>query len=433
MRLPEDLAKLSIPGFIIVLALNAAPVLAEFGPKELEAKIKEAKILPEGDRISSVIHGDEALVSKYKPASADDKQKNCKIEAILIGKEVMSAASNIKKVRVRFFERLAPSKYSEILVSAADIKAFAVGAISQDDLLASLDITSGTDHSSEQSLGSQATPASTTASQPSTEPGVQAGPLKEKRQRLLAQINVMQGQGANTSAFSKQFEIIENLAKSGDAEATAAALDKLTASVNDQQKIIDQRVSAIDTAATAANASKNEKPLTFIAERGPFQSERNYIACVLSQRQDKGIAVKQFVPIQTELNFYARRKDAATVRSKINTAYSYLRIPSLRDYMRNLPLSVAGQWTSDWGPVVLVVDSYGAVRGYWIQDGQRGTIKSGTFNPATRVLDFSYYTPIESANGTCRLFMSADRYSLSGRWSQNGQTGTWTMTRVPGT
>ncbi|MBX9720484.1 MAG: hypothetical protein K2X81_03725, partial [Candidatus Obscuribacterales bacterium] len=256
---------------------------------------------------------------------------------------------------------------------------------------------------------------------------------QDKRQRLLAQINVMQSQGANTSAFSKQFELIENLAKSGDADATSSALDRLTASVNDQQKIIDQRVSAIDTAAVAANSSKNEKPVAFMAESGPFQSERNYIACVLSQRQNKGIPVKQFAPLQTELNFYARKKDAATVRSKINTAYSYLRIPSLRDYMKNLPLSVAGQWTSDWGPVVFAVDAAGTVRGYWIQDGQRGTIKSGTFNPTKRMLDFSYYTPIESANGTCRLFMSADRYSLSGRWSQNGQTGTWTMTRVPGT
>ncbi|MBX9720305.1 MAG: hypothetical protein K2X81_02825, partial [Candidatus Obscuribacterales bacterium] len=174
MRLLEDLAKLSIPGFILVFATSAAPVMAEFGPKELEAKIKEAKILPEGDRISSVIHADEALVSKYKPVSPDDKQKNCKIEAILIGKEVMSAAPTIKKVRVRFFERLAPSKYSEILVSAADIKAFAVGAISQDDLLASLDITSGVEHSNEPSLGAQSSPVGNATSQPSAELSVQA-------------------------------------------------------------------------------------------------------------------------------------------------------------------------------------------------------------------------------------------------------------------
>lgn len=346
--------------FLALLCLSPAS-RAAITDKELDNNLQAAKLLHSGEKISASVGQDEVIVRKYKSTDAPvsrDYEKDCKIEAVLIARVVLEADSSAKKVKVRFFESKDPLGYAEIVVQPIHIKSFASGAISQNDLLSSLELSYGVEKAVAQS------PALSAVS-------VADGPLKEQRADLLTRINKMAEQGVNTQAYLNLFAQLEESARKGEKTTTLDLFDKLNTSVNDQQKALERRLRPQTTA--AARASKNEPGLppapgteggetehtsrfslenlgemnmeqlaykffkkrygVFTPARGPFQEERNYIAGELIKRQNQGLPVKQFEPMCNELNAYAKANDLATLRSKITNAYRFLHIPSLHEQM----------------------------------------------------------------------------------------------------
>jgi len=93
--------------------------------------------------------------------------------------------------------------------------------------------------------------------------------------------------------------------------------------------------------------------------------------------------------------------------------------------------TIAGVWTSDWGPVTISVDSAtGKVTGSWDQgDGKIGKITDGTFDSASGILKFSYYESWYDLNGSAQLTLSSDGKKLEGTWTQPGNSGIWIMSR----
>ncbi|MHC5763881.1 hypothetical protein, partial [Nostoc sp.] len=95
--------------------------------------------------------------------------------------------------------------------------------------------------------------------------------------------------------------------------------------------------------------------------------------------------------------------------------------------------SIAGKWSSDWGPV----EFNSNLTGQWNQGAGIGQIKDGTYDPKTRKLVFHYYQPWNDMNGTATLTLSEDGGQLSGGWTQqrgsnppgSGGSGGWTMKR----
>jgi choice-of-anchor C domain-containing protein len=101
---------------------------------------------------------------------------------------------------------------------------------------------------------------------------------------------------------------------------------------------------------------------------------------------------------------------------------------------------IDGLWDSNYGPVTLytkpATGGKRAVTGFWLQDtlsscataaGCRGEIKSGTFDPATGQLDFAYFQPWNTIEGTAKLTLTGTE--LVGTWTQPGNSGAWTLTR----
>jgi hypothetical protein len=97
--------------------------------------------------------------------------------------------------------------------------------------------------------------------------------------------------------------------------------------------------------------------------------------------------------------------------------------------------TVGGVWDSDFGPVTLTMGAAQGnqqipVTGFWVQpDGKQGTIRSGTFDPTSLVLDLTYFQPWNNAEGTARFTLSADGQTLKGQWVQANAKGDWTMKR----
>ena len=94
------------------------------------------------------------------------------------------------------------------------------------------------------------------------------------------------------------------------------------------------------------------------------------------------------------------------------------------------PVSLVGEWSSNWGPLEIKPDYTGS----WRQGGQIGKIKDSTYDPNTRKFVFHYYQPWNRMNGTATMTLSEDENTLSGEYIQNGgfaPSGSWTMTRDP--
>ncbi|MBI3972696.1 MAG: hypothetical protein HY332_15570 [Chloroflexi bacterium] len=94
------------------------------------------------------------------------------------------------------------------------------------------------------------------------------------------------------------------------------------------------------------------------------------------------------------------------------------------------------RWDSSFGPVTLqFLAAPGSaatipLRGSWDQGGgQIGEIRSGTYDAATRVLEFTYYQSWNNQNGTGRFTLSSDGKSGPGTYSQGSGSGSWTLSR----
>ena len=139
-----------LTGYIVALTLGLAacplvssPAFAMASESDVMHAIEKAKILAPTITFNARVSKDEVEVATYKNPKAVDK--DCKIEAVLIAKAVMDLSpGEVSRVTVYFYSSTALSRYKSLTVTAGDVKAFAAGAIGQDELLTSLKINEGT-------------------------------------------------------------------------------------------------------------------------------------------------------------------------------------------------------------------------------------------------------------------------------------------------
>lgn len=230
--------------FILLCLILTTPLctLAAVPIKVLENKIGAAKILPANEKFLLSTQGEEASLSKFKIERSKNPDRDAKIEAVLIAKIIIDADSSIKKVRTRFFEKSAPSNFSSITVRIGDIKSFASGAISQADLLGSLDQIAGTDPNSGMSAlmpaSTKVEPANASTVQSDSKTQVVEGPLKQQRSDLISRIGELKKGGVNTSAYESYFANIEETAKKNDERGTRDMVDKVSQNLESQEKAI---------------------------------------------------------------------------------------------------------------------------------------------------------------------------------------------------
>lgn len=120
---------------------------------DLKNAITQAKILGPDCRINVVTESNQAIVSTFIDKASKREDDDCKINAVLIAKNIMQMDSDVVKVKVLFYDVDAVN-FRQVVVKAGDVLAFGEGQIDNQKLLSSLEITRGIVVSS---------PASTTA------------------------------------------------------------------------------------------------------------------------------------------------------------------------------------------------------------------------------------------------------------------------------
>jgi CubicO group peptidase (beta-lactamase class C family) len=105
----------------------------------------------------------------------------------------------------------------------------------------------------------------------------------------------------------------------------------------------------------------------------------------------------------------------------------------------NANLGIAGSWDSTWGFITFQTAPVQgkkvlAVTGSYISGkGRNGVVKSGTFDPATGVLEFVYNEPWRNpSQGSARFKRAADGKHFKGSYQHGNERGDWSLTRVPG-
>jgi CubicO group peptidase (beta-lactamase class C family) len=106
---------------------------------------------------------------------------------------------------------------------------------------------------------------------------------------------------------------------------------------------------------------------------------------------------------------------------------------------QNASADIAGSWDSTWGFVTFRTapvrgkPSFAVTGSYISGKGLKGLIKSGTFDPATGVLEFVYEEPWRNpSQGNARFKRAADGKHFKGTYQQGKEHGDWMLTRVPG-
>ncbi len=365
--------QIKVATLTLLVCLLAFPQISEgsVGPREIESKLREAKILPASEKLATVLNGDQVIVYKFYPKASLNPEQDCKIDAVLISKIVISAFPQASKVRVRFVDLSDFTKYTEIAVGFSVLQSFSSGTITQEQLFKELDMLRGEEPKPPAPFAAGTTNG---GSDPAVS-SVLEGPLQAERAALQNEIHSLELQKVNITAYKSEFARLEDLAKKNDKEGTRDLLDRLNLSVSDQLKAIANRSKRVPLAhqtstssapsSSSVNTSTDTSPADtdpralkmkqmmelvlgggsaldqkqilytmgkahygdLAASPGDFENERSLISRVIIYKRDNlHRNVDDCVPRFKELNAYAENHAKDKAIKAINQFYQYLHI-----------------------------------------------------------------------------------------------------------
>lgn len=329
---------LNIAIFLACL-LGCASALAAVTADDLVAVVEKAKILSTDYQIRAALRAGEAEISTYRDPRANEK--DCKIDAVLVAKEVMAVdPKGITRVRVRFYDTTNPNRYREVSVREGDVKAFAVHQLSPEQLLSSIEITAG-------DLSRERTYSRGTAE-------VVAGPFKGERLQMLGRIQSLKERGVGVGAFQALFNRLEDQAGSGDQDSVIDGLNFLNRKLNEAEQNYNQShtartsgggASGVDEprnrrggqgappmrpASQADMATRLRQELGDDAPaQGPMLKRRYQVARKIRDLQDEGKIVDSYRRAYHDIEDAAARQDIPLLQLKLRVLEHQLGLPSL--------------------------------------------------------------------------------------------------------
>jgi hypothetical protein len=190
--------------------------------EKLSEVVRKSKILKPDSPLQIVIEGKEVRITTLRGAKSTDQ--DCKIDAALIAKNIFEAfPKKITRVKTQFGS---PEKNAldQVTVTEGDVKAFGSGAISENELLSSLELLNVISESKTES----------------NRIGVKAGPFEPQRSLLSMNIERLKSKGTNVMAFQKLFDQIENSLATENRGAIERQIDDLSQKLREQDQLVKQ-------------------------------------------------------------------------------------------------------------------------------------------------------------------------------------------------
>ena len=192
--------------------------------------VEKAKVLAPEYPVHCGLEGNEAIVITVRNANATDQ--DCKIDAVLIAKAIMDVYPK-DVIRVKFLlSHAGDGAMQEVAVTMGDVKAFATGTITKEQLLSSLELAR---------VSSKAENVAPVQAEPQYNgPPVAAGPQMRARQMLASRIQNLKERGIGTKPYEDLFTQIETMAQQPSSERPRVevqqAIKDLAGKLNDQEK-----------------------------------------------------------------------------------------------------------------------------------------------------------------------------------------------------
>jgi hypothetical protein len=212
-------------------AKSGVSTATQISPDRIVDAIRGGKIISPGFPLSANSGGHQVTVTTYR--NPDASNNDCKIDAVLIAKQVIDLDSkNIARVNVIFHNYRNPVQFQKVVVTAGDVDAFGTGKIGQDTLLESLTLTNGTETNAlsefrrlnyKQILDSAEF----------------AGPLEAERQQAFARIRSLQAKGLENGLLHDDLDDylrVEDLCRHEHLDRAKDRLSELNAVLDEQEK-----------------------------------------------------------------------------------------------------------------------------------------------------------------------------------------------------
>lgn len=172
----------------------------ELTPVTLLGLVRSAKILDPVYPVQVRLENREAILTTMRHPKATEQ--DCKIDAVLVAKAVMDAyPKDVARIKL-VLSTSNSDTMQEVTVTTGDIKAFATGSISKDDLLTSLELKNFEPSANEQEAISG---LQTEGSKP-----VAPGAFRSQRQLLAGRIEKLKARGTGTKPFEEMLAKIES-------------------------------------------------------------------------------------------------------------------------------------------------------------------------------------------------------------------------------
>lgn len=341
----------ALPLALVILSAGtvALPVYAKLTPAQVRKIVEDAKILSPDYRMQASINGKEVVITTYLNPKATDN--DCKIDAVLIAKKVMDAdPAEVDLVKIIYYDSSNVKKYRQVTVRSGDVKAFGSGQISQDTLLADIELIRNMANPITRFAGQ---PYKSIAHSPEVLPGVYHG----ERVQLLGQIQSLQERGVGVAQFMAKFFEIEDKVRQGDEGGVIQGLRYLTEKVNEQtdqyNRIQEQRRAQQARAPFAggpfpggppgprgpgpagggqpfSQAEKARMELGDLAPAdGPKWHRRYRVARRIADLRDSGQNVEAYLRLRREIEDLAATHNLSALKAKLRWAEHMLGLPSL--------------------------------------------------------------------------------------------------------
>ncbi len=253
----ENLLKKIINSAVVnALLLNCAWAIST---PDIIKVIQNSHVIPANQQVQAVLRNKEVILSMYYSPKASDK--DCKIDAVLLGRAIMNRyPKDISLVRVYFYDTVKNNEYRMVVVRSGDIKSFGGGNLDENLLFSLIDVVKGKLNSNTRVLTNINMLA----------PGIRL----EERQSLLASILACKKHGGNVSVAMNQFMKLEDAVKANN----EYLVDKYLISIKREVDILTYNTQA------RINAENSQAP-------SPSDASYNELAQVYSlitQVQDHG-------------------------------------------------------------------------------------------------------------------------------------------------
>ncbi len=284
-------------------------------PDALAQVIYKAKILAPGTQLRIHIKGEQALISSFRNERANDK--DCKIEALIVGKTVFDAEPSITSVTYYFFNNRAPNEYKAATIRTTDVKAFEGGAVNQDTLLSTIDLKAGKVQDAVTALESRMMLAA------AARRDVQ---VVDKGEDI--DVTCKMPQLSDDEYRLEAYKIAESALRFGG-NTSAKRVRVMFFSPSDRMKFKQVTVSAANLSNIETQIASALRPLDLREEQarlmakdvepadGPLMAERSRLLRSIQELEDKGVGVGPFIRAYQAIDEKAASGDDSTLPQEI--------------------------------------------------------------------------------------------------------------------